>query len=209
MRVSRDLKERTHCGVHKGNMKHSEHLTQLSVRRISETIRLVPDFPKPGIQFRDVMPALADPVTFHLIVEAMCAPHLGRQRPDVIVGIESRGFIFGAAMAQRLDVAFVPVRKAGKLPGDVDRIQYALEYGMATVELQKGIIRRGQRVAVVDDLLATGGTARAAATLVTMQRAEVISFDFVVTLEDLEGAASITSTNPELVLADFNSVITY
>ena len=189
-------------------MKHTDHLAPNAARRIHELIRVVADFPKPGIQFRDGMPALADPATFHLIVEAMCAPHLGR-RPDAVMGVESRGFIFGAAMAQRLGVAFVAARKAGKLPGPTDGVEYALEYGTAVIELQRGALKRGWRVAVVDDLLATGGTAKAAAVLVAMQRAEVTSFDFVIALEALGGQKAIVDADPLNALADFNAVITY
>lgn len=189
-------------------MRHTDHLAPNAARRIHDLIRVVPDFPKKGVQFRDVMPALADPAAFHLIVEAMCAPHLAR-RPEAIVGVESRGFIFGAAMAQRLGVAFVPVRKAGKLPGPTDGVEYALEYGTATIELQKGALQRGWRVAIVDDLLATGGTAKAAAALVAMQHAEVTSFDFVIILEALGGERSIIDADPLNALADLNAVITY
>lgn len=189
-------------------MRHTDHLAPNAARRIHELIRVVPDFPKKGIQFRDVMPAVADPSAFHLIVEAMCAPHLAR-RPDAVLGVEARGFIFGAAMAQRLGIAFVPARKAGKLPGPIDGVEYALEYGTASIELQQGALKRGWRVAIVDDLLATGGTAKAAAVLVAMQHAEVTSFDFVIALDALGGERAIVSADPLNALADFNAVITY
>lgn len=189
-------------------MKHTDHLTHNAAHRIHSAIRVVPDFPRPGILFRDVTPALADSATFHLIVEAMCAPHLGR-RPDVVVGIESRGFIFGAAIAQCLDVGFVPVRKAGKLPGAVDRIDYSLEYGTASLEMSLGALRKGARVIVVDDLLATGGTACAAAFLARRQGAEVISFDFMVELEALGGERAIVDADPFNALADVHRVLTY
>lgn len=189
-------------------MKHTDHLAPNAARRIHGLIHTVPDFPKKGIQFRDVMPVLADPAAFHLVVEAMCAPHLAR-RPDAIVGVESRGFIFGAAMAQRLGIAFVPARKAGKLPGPTDGVEYALEYGTASLELQQGALRRGWRVAIVDDLLATGGTAKAAAVLVAMQHAETTSFDFVIALDALGGQQAIVGADPLNALADFNVVITY
>lgn len=189
-------------------MRHSDHLTPNAARRIHEAIRVVPDFPRPGILFRDVTPALADPTTFHLIVEAMCAPHLGR-RPDVVVGIESRGFIFGAAMAQRLDVGFVPVRKAGKLPGPTDRIDYALEYGTASLEVGRGSVPKRARAIIVDDLLATGGTAIAAASLVRGQGGEIVSFDFLVVLESLRGERAIIDADPLNAVADVHRVLTY
>ncbi len=170
-------------------MKHSTALATHTAHRIHETIHVVPNFPKPGIVFRDVTPVLGDPLLFAALMEALCAPYEGEAVVPLIVGVESRGFIFGAAMAQWLSAGFVPVRKAGKLPGDVDRVSYALEYGEAVLEVKRGAIGRGEPVVVVDDLLATGGTALAAVELVRRQGGRVVGLDFVVELEALEGRA--------------------
>src|SRR6186713_2039458 len=129
-------------------------------------IRNVPDFPKPGILFYDVTTLLRDPEGFKIAIDSMAAPHLG-QGIDLVVGIESRGFILGAAVADRIGAGFVPVRKLGKLPSQTIRASYALEYGSDCLEMHKDGVEPGQRVLIVDDLLATGGTARATVDLVT------------------------------------------
>ena len=126
-------------------------------------VRDVPDFPEPGILFRDITPLLGDGPAFRSLVESLGRPHAG---VDVVAGIEARGFILAAPLATRLGVGFVPVRKAGKLPGPTERASYALEYGEAMLEVTHDAIRPGQRVLLVDDVLATGGTAAAAAELV-------------------------------------------
>ncbi len=130
------------------------------------TIRNVPDFPKPGIQFKDITTLLADPAAFKHVMGLLEERYHGAGL-TAVVGIESRGFIFGAALADRLGIAFVPVRKAGKLPADTLRRTYSLEYGEATVEIHTDGLKEGDRVVVVDDLLATGGTLEAACELVT------------------------------------------
>jgi adenine phosphoribosyltransferase len=168
-------------------MKHSSSLTVSDAHRIHEAIHVVPNFPKSGIIFRDVMPVLGDPALFAAVVAALCEPYAEAAVTPVFVGVESRGFIFAAAMAQRLSAGFVPVRKVGKLPGAVDRVSYALEYGEAALEVKRGAIRQGEPVVVVDDLLATGGTVLAAVELVRRQGGRVVGLDFMVELEALEG----------------------
>jgi adenine phosphoribosyltransferase len=149
-------------------------------------IRDVPDFPKPGILFKDITPVLADPTTFNLCLDAIAAQFKGRAL-DAIVGVESRGFIFGAALASRLRKAFVPARKPGKLPADRQRIDYQLEYGFDALEMHSDAIQPGEKVLIVDDLLATGGTAWAACELVRSLGGEVIGASFVIELTFLPG----------------------
>jgi adenine phosphoribosyltransferase len=149
-------------------------------------IRDIPDFPKKGILFKDITPLLADPRGFHMVLDAFAEEFVGTHL-DAIVGIESRGFIFGAALAARLNCSFVPVRKPGKLPAAVDRVSYALEYGEGALEMHKNSIAEGANVLIVDDLLATGGTAVGAAELVRMQGGIVIAYAFVVELGFLNG----------------------
>jgi len=150
-------------------------------------IRNIPNFPKKGILFKDITPLLADPKAFAIVIDSL-TEHFIADQIDAIVGIESRGFVFGGALAARLNTAFVPVRKPGKLPGAVDRVAYALEYGKAELEMHKNSLREGAKVLVIDDLLATGGTAAAAAELVRKQGAYVTAFAFVVELTFLDGA---------------------
>ena len=146
-------------------------------------LRQHPDYPAPGIVFQDIGPLLAQPKLVERVVAAMAEPFAGRV--DAVLGIESRGFIFGVPIALRLGVPFVPARKRGKLPGEVLREDYALEYGAATLETQVGMLRG--RVLVVDDVLATGGTARAAATLVERAGAEVAGWSFLLEIAALRG----------------------
>ncbi len=157
---------------------------------IRKAIRDIPDFPKPGIIFKDITPILADPAVFRgslrLLEERWAGAGI-----DAIAGIESRGFIFGAALADRMELPFVPVRKAGKLPAAVHRVEYALEYGTDTIEMHRDAFSEGARILIVDDLLATGGTARATADLVEKAGGKVAGFAFVVNLAFLDGAARL------------------
>jgi adenine phosphoribosyltransferase len=157
---------------------------------IRSLIRDVPDFPKPGIIFKDICPLLADPAGFTTALDLLAEAWVG-QRVDAIVGIESRGFIFGAALAARMSTAFVPVRKPGKLPGQTQRVEYALEYGTDAVEMHTDALQPGERVVIVDDLLATGGTARATGDLVAQQGAHLLGYGFVVELSFLDGAKGL------------------
>lgn len=149
-------------------------------------IRDVPDFPEPGVLFRDITPLLADPKGFHIVLDAIAHRFVGSQ-VDAVVGVESRGFIFGGALAARLNASFVPVRKPGKLPARTDKVSYSLEYGESELEMHRDSLREGAAVLVVDDLLATGGTAAAAGELVHRQGAYVLAYAFVIELASLGG----------------------
>jgi len=149
-------------------------------------IRDVPDFPKPGIMFKDITPLLQKPEVFSAIIDALAKRYEG-EKVDTIVGIESRGFLFGTPLAHKLGASFVPVRKKGKLPYETVDVSYDLEYGSATIEMHTDAIGKGHRTIVVDDLLATGGTAAAACTLIEGQGGEVVECAFVVELSFLNG----------------------
>ena len=149
-------------------------------------IRDVPDFPKPGILFKDITPVLADPPAMREVLDLLKS-FATRMKPEIIVGIESRGFIFGMPLAVEMGVGFAPVRKLGKLPYKRITEEYALEYGTNTVEMHDDAVQPGQRVLIVDDLLATGGTAAAAARLVERLGGEVCGFCFLVELGFLPG----------------------
>ena len=159
---------------------------------LKRLIREVPDFPKPGILFYDITTLLKDPEGFAALTEQMVS-HCGAFRPDTIVGIEARGFIFGPLLAARLGVGFIPVRKPGKLPAETDEITYDLEYGQDTLQIHRDAIRPDQRVLVVDDLLATGGTAAATCRLVENCGGEVAGLVFVVELTFLEGRKKLAA----------------
>jgi adenine phosphoribosyltransferase len=152
---------------------------------IKNVIRDVPDFPKPGIMFKDVTPIFYDQQLSNLIVDVFVAAL--SEKPDAVIGIESRGFLFGFMVANRLDVPFILVRKQGKLPYLKRSVNYELEYGTATIEIHEDAIRSGWNVLIHDDLLATGGTAEAAARLVKEAGAQVSGFNFVIGLDFLEG----------------------
>lgn len=169
-------------------VNHDDLPSEHALRYLKSRLRNVPDFPKPGILFKDITPLLADPRAFHITLDLLAQRYIG-EHIDVVVGIESRGFIFGGALSARLNASFVPVRKPGKLPAATDRVAYELEYGKAELEMHKGSIRQGAKVLIVDDLLATGGTAAAAAELARMQGGEIAGFAFVIELDFLRGRA--------------------
>jgi adenine phosphoribosyltransferase len=152
---------------------------------VDARLRDVKDFPSPGIVFKDVTPVLADAEVFSAVVRDMADRRRGTV--DVVVGIEARGFIFGAALAHELGLGFVPVRKAGKLPGATRGLTYELEYGTATIEIHEDAFVAGARVLLVDDVLATGGTAEAACRLLEQAGAEVVAFETLVELAFLAG----------------------
>ena len=158
----------------------------IDLKRLRSVVRDVPDFPKPGIIFKDITPVLLDPELFRAATDAMATPfaEVGITR---VVAVESRGFMFGAPMAQRLGVGLVPVRKPGKLPSARQRVQYDLEYGTDALEMHADAISARDRVLIVDDVLATGGTAEAAGRLVRTQGAEVAGFSFLIELGFLSG----------------------
>ena len=159
---------------------------------IKSKIRTVPDFPKKGIMFRDVTSLIADPLGLRLCVDDF-AKRYKEMDFDLVVGIDSRGFIFGAALAYLLQKGFIPVRKKGKLPAETVSETYDLEYGTDTLEIHKDAIKKGQKVLIIDDLIATGGTAVAAINLVRKLGAEVIEFAAVVDLPDIGGSRKIAS----------------
>jgi adenine phosphoribosyltransferase len=152
---------------------------------LSKFLRDVPDFPKPGILFKDITPLLADPRAMQETIDRFAKADFGRV--DKVAGIESRGFLFGAPLALRLGVGFVPIRKPGKLPWKTSRVEYVLEYGTDSVEIHQDAVQKGQRVLVVDDLLATGGTLGAACTLIESCGAVVAGCAVVVELQFLAG----------------------
>jgi adenine phosphoribosyltransferase len=158
---------------------------------LQSKIRDIPDFPKPGIVFKDIMPLLADPQSFRATVEAL-AEFAEPRRPDIILGAEARGFILGGALAYHLGAGFVAARKPGKLPWETVSAEYELEYGMDSLELHADAIGRGARVLVHDDLLATGGTARAKTSLVEQLGGEVVGVAFVIELAFLNGRDKLT-----------------
>lgn len=160
------------------------------MEHLKAKIRHVPDFPKPGILFYDITTLLRDPVGLTAALDALTEPFRD-QRIDLVVGIESRGFILGAAIADRLRAGFVPVRKPGKLPSSTIQQTYDLEYGSDTLEIHDDAIEPGQRVLIVDDLLATGGTARATLDLVTKTGGDVVGLAFLVELQFLNGRARL------------------
>jgi adenine phosphoribosyltransferase len=167
---------------------------------LKQRIRNVPDFPKSGILFYDVTTLLKDADGFQLAVDAMAAPHRGTPI-DVIVGIESRGFIFGAAVADRLKCGFVPVRKLGRLPSKTRKATYALEYGTDCLEIHEDAVTTGNNVLVVDDLLATGGTAAATVGLVRELGANVVGVQFLIELVGLNGRARLAGERVDTVLS--------
>jgi adenine phosphoribosyltransferase len=154
---------------------------------IKSLIRTIPHYPKHGIQFRDITTLLKDPIGFRMVVDAL-AHHYANQKIDKIAGIEARGFIIGAALAYKLCVGFVPIRKAGKLPAEAVGHDYALEYGADRVEIHTDAIAHGEQVLLVDDLIATGGTAEAAAALIQKLGGVIMSCAFVIDLPDLGGS---------------------
>jgi adenine phosphoribosyltransferase len=162
----------------------------LDLQRLRDRIRDIPDFPKAGIVFKDITPLLADPVAFSSVIDEIVV-HFGRGNVDKVVGIEARGFMFAAPVAYHFGAGFVPVRKAGKLPHETELEEYALEYGTAKIEIHRDAIRAGERVIVVDDVLATGGTARAAAKLVERLGGKVIGIACLMELTFLDGRQAI------------------
>ncbi|MBK6887406.1 MAG: adenine phosphoribosyltransferase [Tetrasphaera sp.] len=167
---------------------------------VDSRLRDIPDFPKPGILFKDIGPLIGDPIAFDAVIQHCMGRHGGRV--DLVAGIEARGFIFGGALAHALGVGFVPVRKAGKLPGAVVERSYALEYGQATLAVQEGAVTPGAKVVVVDDVLATGGTAAAACELLESVGADVVGIDVVLELRALGGRATLAGRSVYSVTTD-------
>ena len=158
----------------------------VSTSELKKLIREVPDFPKPGILFYDITTLLKDARGLHALIDGL-AEHYQDNRPDVVVGIEARGFVFGPALAFRLNAGFVPVRKPKKLPAATASVTYDLEYGKDTLEIHRDAIQPGQKVLISDDLLATGGTAQATVKLIESLGGKVTGLSFVIELEFLKG----------------------
>jgi adenine phosphoribosyltransferase len=171
----------------------------MTMDNLKDRIRSVPDFPKAGILFYDITTLLQDAAGFRAAVDSLALPFLD-QGVDVVVGIESRGFIFGAAVADRIGSGFIPVRKPGKLPSKTVRATYALEYGTDALEMHDDAIRKGQRVLIVDDLLATGGTARATTELVKGMGGQVHALAFLIELLALDGRRKLAGERIHTVL---------
>jgi adenine phosphoribosyltransferase len=164
---------------------------------LQQSIRTIPDYPKPGIQFRDITTLLRDSRAFGITIEALAAAWLDAGI-DKVAGIEARGFILGGAVAHRLKAGFIPIRKRGKLPHETVRVAYSLEYGVDEMEMHKDAVRQGEKVLLIDDLIATGGTATGAAHLLRSAGAQVMAACFVIDLPDLGGAAKLHAAGIEV-----------
>ncbi len=171
-----------------------EEPPDMSVETLRGKIREIPDFPKPGILFYDITTLLKDAAAYRESIDLMLAPYRDTQ-VDIVVGMESRGFIFSAPMALELNAGLVPVRKLGKLPADTLTVEYALEYGSNTLEIHRDAIAPGQRVLIVDDLLATGGTVRGTMELVERLQGVVVGLAFLVELDFLNGRDRLEGRN--------------
>ena len=164
-----------------------------TVEKLRVAVRDVPDFPKKGIVFKDITPVLNDPILFRESIDLFLERCRGKNL-DKVVGIDARGFLFGSAVAYELGLGFVPIRKRGKLPYRTDTAKYSLEYGEAEVEMHTDAVREGERVVLVDDLLATGGTSAAAAVLIRNAGADLLEAQFLIELEFLEGRKRLEPT---------------
>lgn len=161
---------------------------------IKEFIREIPDFPKEGILFKDITPILQNPETYNYVIDKM-VEYYSEVEIDYVAAIEARGFLFGPQIAMRLDKGFIPIRKPGKLPAEVISAEYELEYGTNTIEIHKDAIKPGDKVLLIDDLLATGGTTKAAINLIEQLDGEVIGIGFLLELEALEGRDELKGYN--------------
>lgn len=172
------------------------------IQKLENTIENIPDFPKPGIQFKDITPIFLNPQLYEDVIADLVS--FSRGKVDAVCGIESRGYLFGIAVAVALEVPFILIRKAGKLPPPFISQKYDLEYGSAEIEMRTGQIKQGQRILIHDDLLATGGTTEAAAKLVEKQGAEVAQFSFLIGLKELQGEERLKQFN-----ADVHTILEY
>ncbi|SJZ83827.1 adenine phosphoribosyltransferase [Consotaella salsifontis] len=170
---------------------------------LAGAIRTIPDYPKPGVMFRDITTLLADPVAFGETVERLVAPFrdIGA---DKVAGVEARGFILGGALAHQLSAGFVPIRKRGKLPHETVRVAYSLEYGLDEIEMHRDAVKAGEKVILTDDLIATGGTAEGAVKLLRQLGAEIVAACFVIDLPDLGGRKKLEALGvPVRTLVEF------
>lgn len=180
--------------------KDTSHFTLADLK---QAIRTIPDYPKPGVQFRDITTLLGNPEAFRFTVDELVRPWAGT-RVDRVAGIEARGFILGGAIAHQLRSGFVPIRKKGKLPHVTVRVAYSLEYGIDEMEMHIDAVAPGEKIILVDDLLATGGTASAAVRLLRQQGVEVLAAVFIVNLPELGGAQRLKDAGvPVRTLVDF------
>jgi adenine phosphoribosyltransferase len=161
-----------------------------TLREIRDAIRTIPDYPKPGVMFRDITTLLGNARVFRAVVDLLVEPWLG-ERIDRVAGIEARGFILGGAIARQLSAGFVPIRKKGKLPHTTVRVAYSLEYGLDEMEMHRDAVVSGERIILVDDLIATGGTAQAAVKLLRTLGARILAACFIIDLPDLGGSARL------------------
>lgn len=168
-------------------------------RLLASRVRDIPDFPKPGVTFKDITPLLGDPLSFRRAVDALVAPHVGTGITKVL-GVEARGFILAAPVAYALEAGFVPVRKIGKLPSEVHAAEYALEYGTDVLEVHRDALAPGERVLIVDDVLATGGTAAATVRLAEALGAQVVALAFLIELAFLGGRAALPGRDVSALL---------
>jgi adenine phosphoribosyltransferase len=176
---------------------HSAAVIEEPLEYLRQSVRTIADYPKPGIQFRDITTLLRDRRAFEIAIDSLIAPWRGRDI-DKVAGIEARGFILGGAVAHGLKAGFVPIRKRGKLPHETVRVAYSLEYGVDEMEMHKDAIRAGEKVLLLDDLIATGGTATAAARLLKDAGSEMVAACFVIDLPDLGGAGRLRAAGIEV-----------
>ena len=169
-------------------------MTSSSTDTLLASIRIIPDYPKPGILFRDITTLLGNAQAFRRAIDELVHPYAGR-KVDKIAGIEARGFILGGAVAHQLSAGFVPIRKKGKLPHETVRVAYSLEYGLDEMEMHKDGVAPGEKVILIDDLIATGGTAEAAVKLLRQIGADIIAACFVIDLPDLGGRKKLEALN--------------
>lgn len=169
---------------------------------VREMIRSIPDFPKPGILFRDITTALKDPETLKKMVDFICE-NFSNDKIDYIIGLESRGFIFGVPVAYNLNSGFIPIRKPNKLPAKTLKETYTLEYGTDSLEMHEDALKPGDKVLIVDDLLATGGTCAAACNLVTKAGADIVGCAFVIELKDLNGRDKLPKNTKILSMLEY------
>jgi adenine phosphoribosyltransferase len=170
---------------------------EVLARKARALVRDVPDYPEPGVVFRDITPVLADASVFPEVVEWMASPFVGAV--DLVAGIEARGFILGAPVAHALGVGFVPIRKTGKLPGTTVTVAYDLEYGQATLEMQADALHSGQRLLIVDDVIATGGTISATADLIQRSGAEVVAVTALLSIGVLRGTERLQGLSTRIL----------
>lgn len=178
-------------------------MTSSTTEKLLSAIRTIADYPKPGVQFRDITTLLGDANAFAMAVEGLAQPFVGKN-VNKIAGIEARGFILGGAVAHRLSAGFVPIRKKGKLPHDTVRVAYSLEYGLDEMEMHRDGVKPGEKVILIDDLIATGGTAEAAVKLLGQIGADIVAACFVIDLPDLEGRKKLEALGvPVRTLIEF------